>query len=128
MIDEFLSTMSEDDLKMQDCYGRTVLHHAAMSTENTKIAQSLIRKNRELLTIPENRGDIPLNVASWVGHKDMTHYLYNMTSPEFLLSLENERQAALFLGDCIRNKWFGKSEIYRCCFGSALSSSRVSIC
>ncbi|EOY20800.1 Ankyrin repeat family protein, putative [Theobroma cacao] len=62
MIDEFLSTMSEEHLKKQDRYGRTVLHHAAKS-ENTKIAQSLIRKNRELLTFPDNGGDIPLNYA-----------------------------------------------------------------
>ncbi|EOY20782.1 Ankyrin repeat family protein [Theobroma cacao] len=105
MIDEFLSTMSEEHLKMQDRYGRTVLHHAAMS-ENTKIAQSLIRKNRELLTFPDSGGNIPLNSACWVGHKDMTHYLYNMTSREFLLSPGNECQAALFVCDCINNKWF----------------------
>ncbi|EOY20780.1 Uncharacterized protein TCM_012113 [Theobroma cacao] len=49
MIDKFLSRMSTKDLKMQDTYGRTALHHAAMSSKNTKIAQSLIRKNRELL-------------------------------------------------------------------------------
>ncbi|KAK6249529.1 hypothetical protein SCA6_003534, partial [Theobroma cacao] len=105
MIDEFLSTMSEEHLKMQDRYGRTVLHHAAMS-ENTKIAESLIRKNRELLTFQDSGGNIPLNSACWVGHKDMTHYLYNMTSREFLLSRGNECQAALFVCDCINNKWF----------------------
>ncbi|KAK6249548.1 hypothetical protein SCA6_003553 [Theobroma cacao] len=105
MIDEFLSTMSEEHLKKQDRYGRTVLHHAAKS-ENTKIAQSLIRKKRELLTFPDNGGDIPLNYACWVGHKDMTHYLYNMTSQEFLLSPENERLVALFVCQCIYNKWF----------------------
>ncbi|KAK6249534.1 hypothetical protein SCA6_003539, partial [Theobroma cacao] len=106
MINEFLSAMSEEHLKMQDRYGRTVLHHAAMS-ENTKIAQSLIRKNRKLLTFQDSGGNIPLNSACWVGHKDLAHYLYNMTSREFLLSRGNECQAALFVCDCINNKWFG---------------------
>ncbi|KAK6249536.1 hypothetical protein SCA6_003541, partial [Theobroma cacao] len=105
MIDEFLSTMSEEHLKMLDRHGRTVLHHAAM-TENTKIAQSLIRKSRELLTFLDNRGYIPLNAACLGGHKDMTHYLYNMTTREVLLSPENECQAALFVCQCINNKWF----------------------
>ncbi|KAK6249533.1 hypothetical protein SCA6_003538, partial [Theobroma cacao] len=105
IIDQFLSTMSEEHLKMQDRCGRTVLHHAAMSG-NTKIAQSLIRKNRELLTFPDGGGNIPLNSACCVGHKDMTHYLYNMTSREFLFSPENETQAAFFVCDCVSNKWF----------------------
>ncbi|EOY20777.1 Ankyrin repeat family protein, putative isoform 2 [Theobroma cacao] len=106
MIDEFLSTMSEEDLKLQDRTGRTVLHRASTYTKNSKIAQSLIRKNGELLTVQDCRGDIPLNYACWIGHKDMTHYLCNMTTREFLLSPENERQAALFVKDCINNKWF----------------------
>ncbi|XP_021292517.1 uncharacterized protein LOC110422833 [Herrania umbratica] len=96
MIDEFLNTMSEDDVKMQDPFGRTILHHAAMCTENAKIAQCLIRKNGELLTFPDDRGDIPLNSACGVGHKDMSRYLYSITTPGFLLSLEDERQPASF--------------------------------
>ncbi|EOY20492.1 Ankyrin repeat family protein, putative isoform 2 [Theobroma cacao] len=106
MIDEFLSTMSEEDLKLQDGTGRTILHRASIYTKNSKIAQSLIRKNGELLTVQDYKGEIPLNYACWIGHKDMTHYLCNMTTREFLLSPENERQAALFVKDCINNKWF----------------------
>ncbi|XP_017985276.1 PREDICTED: uncharacterized protein LOC108663895 [Theobroma cacao] len=114
MIDEFVSTMSKEHLGMVDRGGNTVLHYVALCSENTEIAQRLITKNEELLTVKngaediplDRRGDIPLNFACLAGHKDMTHYLYNMTTPGFLIEEENKRQAVLVVHRCISNKWF----------------------
>ncbi|KAK6249537.1 hypothetical protein SCA6_003542 [Theobroma cacao] len=106
MINGLLNTMSNQYLKKRDFYGRTALHYVAMSSENAKVAQSLIRKEKQLLTTPDNGGEIPLNYACWIGHKDMTHYLYNMTPREFLLSQGNECYSAGLVVECIRYKWF----------------------
>ncbi|XP_022748039.1 uncharacterized protein LOC111297652 [Durio zibethinus] len=107
MVDELLRYMSEEDVKIQDHWGRTALHFAAMSPGNTMIAESLIRKNEELLTIPDNEvGVIPLVLACQRGHKDIAHYLYNETTPAYLLSPENQTQAVSFLCWCVDSKLF----------------------
>ncbi|XP_022748045.1 ankyrin repeat-containing protein ITN1-like [Durio zibethinus] len=113
MVDELLSYMSEEDVKIQDEGGRTALHFAAMSPGNTKIAESLIRKNKELLTIPDDQGKyIPLVFACQTGHKDITHYLYKETTPAYLLCPENQNQAASVVIECVRSKLFGIKQIY----------------
>ncbi|XVE99225.1 hypothetical protein REPUB_Repub03eG0179200 [Reevesia pubescens] len=107
MIDELLSYMSEEDVKTQDSEGDTALHYAAFSPGNTKIAQSLIKKNKELLTIPNHGGHLPLIYACQGGHKDITHCLYNMTTRAYLLSPENnETHAAVVIRCCVDSKLF----------------------
>ncbi|XVF82785.1 hypothetical protein PTKIN_Ptkin16aG0077400 [Pterospermum kingtungense] len=108
MIEELLSYMSEEEVKMQDSFGRTALHFAAMSPGNTKTASRLIRKNKELLFIQDSNGYIPLNYACLAGHKDMSHYLYNMTTPAFLLLPQNQNHCAQFAIRSVGSKLFGK--------------------
>ncbi|XVE99229.1 hypothetical protein REPUB_Repub03eG0179500 [Reevesia pubescens] len=107
MIDEFLGYMSEEDVKTQDYRGRTALHFAAMSPGNAKIAQSLITKNKDLLTIPNDEGLIPLFYACRRGYKDISHCLYNMTTREYLLSPENNgTHPAVIVRCCVESKLF----------------------
>ncbi|XVF82788.1 hypothetical protein PTKIN_Ptkin16aG0077700 [Pterospermum kingtungense] len=106
MIKELLSYMSEEDVKMQDSFGRTALHYAARSPGNTKIAEMLIRKNNDLLTITNENGFIPLSEACHKGHNDMSYYLYNMMTRPYLLSLENRTHAAVVVCCCINSKLF----------------------
>ncbi|EOY20774.1 Ankyrin repeat family protein, putative isoform 1 [Theobroma cacao] len=106
VIDEFVSEMAEENLGTKNHHGNTVLHYVALCSANTEIAQRLITKDKELLPIQNCEGDIPLNFACLAGHKDMTQYLYSMTTPRFLIEEENKRQAVLVVRHCIRNKLF----------------------
>ncbi|XVF82781.1 hypothetical protein PTKIN_Ptkin16aG0077200 [Pterospermum kingtungense] len=106
MIEVLLSCMSADDVKMRDSFGRTALHYAARSPGNTKIAEMLIRKNKDLLTITNEYGFIPLSEACHKGHKDMSYYLYNIMTRPYLLSLGNRTHAAVVVCCCINSKLF----------------------
>ncbi|GLU19388.1 hypothetical protein SLE2022_356430 [Rubroshorea leprosula] len=81
--EELIPRLSEPDLKKQDMNGNTALSFAA-STGRMKIARCLVEKNRTLLTIPNKGGFIPVVLASAVGDKYLTKYLYSETPAEFL--------------------------------------------
>ncbi|XVF82794.1 hypothetical protein PTKIN_Ptkin16aG0078300 [Pterospermum kingtungense] len=111
-INILLRHMSEEDLKMQDSFGRTALHYVCLSSGSrmTEIAERLIIRNEALLTIPDNVGSIPFTNACLKGHKALTHYLYKKTTSRVydLISQEEEQtnQAVSAICWCIRNKLF----------------------
>ena len=84
VVTKLVSRMSEEDLEAQDEDGYTALAAAAQGG-NTKIAKTLVTKNRKLLSIfdkKERRN--PLVIASENGYEEMTRYLYNQTRIEEL--------------------------------------------
>ncbi|GKU94086.1 hypothetical protein SLEP1_g7620 [Rubroshorea leprosula] len=81
--EELIPRLSEPDLEKQDMNGNTALSFAA-SAGRMKIARCLVEKNRTLLTIPNKGGFIPVVLASAVGDKYLTKYLYSETPAEFL--------------------------------------------
>lgn len=70
--------MTSEDLELRTINGFTALHLAAQSGI-VRIAEPLLTKNYTLLLIPDNSGDIPLNVAAYVGHTEMVSYLFHLT-------------------------------------------------
>ncbi|XVF82784.1 hypothetical protein PTKIN_Ptkin16aG0077300 [Pterospermum kingtungense] len=109
MIEKLLDYMSEEDVKIKDKDGRTALQYAAWYPGNKElftIADRLIRKNMELLTTPDKLQYIPLNYACLSGNKDMSLYLYHMTTQAFLSSPPNRAQAVPLLLQAVGSKFF----------------------
>lgn len=81
----------------------------AASLGMTEIAKCLVRYNRKLLTITSVKGNIPIVIASFAGHKEVTYALYSAT-PFDVLCPENGNQGYGLLTGCFRAKTFGKNK------------------
>ncbi|GKV12605.1 hypothetical protein SLEP1_g23727 [Rubroshorea leprosula] len=95
--------LSKEDLETEDYSGSTALSIAARCGVGKSIAQSLVRKNYKLLTIPDNDGKIPVELASSTIQEDTTRYLYRETPLESL----NVDRGFYILQECITRKMFG---------------------
>ncbi|GLT65794.1 hypothetical protein SLA2020_382050 [Shorea laevis] len=109
VMEDLIWLMSRKDMEIQDDNGDAALSLAAYNGI-TEIAKCLVRKNRNLVTIPNHEGKIPLVVACAGDHKDMTYHLYSETPLDFL-SPENGDHGSLLLDCCIVSKMFGRSYI-----------------
>ncbi|XP_059436348.1 ankyrin repeat-containing protein NPR4-like [Corylus avellana] len=91
------------DFKLQTNYGFTALHFATQ-VGNVSIAEQLVEKNNELLSITDDKGDTPLIVAAYVGHTNMVSYLFslNSTPPKPL----TQEKCIELLGHTIRNDMY----------------------
>ena len=107
-------------LIMQDNDGYTALALVAQLNGSMRMARCMVEKNQELLpsetsdrpiqdllTMKTNDNQIPLVLASAMGHKQLTRYLYSLT-PGNLLSENNSCYAIMLLLNCISAKIFGK--------------------
>ncbi|XP_037492026.1 uncharacterized protein LOC105638666 [Jatropha curcas] len=80
---EFLvELMSVEDVLAVDKRNETALIGAA-ATGATKIAECMLRKTMDLVTIADD--DLPVTVACNNGHKETTQYLYSVTPFDILL-------------------------------------------
>ncbi|GLT90053.1 hypothetical protein SLE2022_080050 [Rubroshorea leprosula] len=94
--------LSETGLETKDDSGSTALSIAARYGVRKSIAQSLVRKNDKLLTIPDNHGKIPVELACSTIREDLTRYLYRKTP---LRHLKGYR-GLYILHECITRKMF----------------------
>lgn len=99
VVGELVKRIDEKDLAIKNKNGATALNFAATGGV-TKIAEYLVRKNRELLTIPNQHGNIPVVIASLYGHDDMVRYLYRET-PIAELDPDKGTNGAMLLTSCI---------------------------
>ncbi|ESR41044.1 hypothetical protein CICLE_v10025204mg [Citrus x clementina] len=99
VVGELVKRIDEKDLAIKNKNGATALNFAATGGV-TKIAEYLVRKNRELLTIPNQHGNIPVVIASLYGHDDMVRYLYRETPIEEL-DPDKGTNGAMLLTSCI---------------------------
>lgn len=104
---QLIDMMSTEDLEIQDHNGNTALNLVAYEGI-TSVAEFLVEKNRNLLLILNNDGEIPVVRACAVGQKEMTHYLYSVT-PFELLRPENGFHGLLLMCSGIANEMFGKN-------------------
>ncbi|GKV35249.1 hypothetical protein SLEP1_g43549 [Rubroshorea leprosula] len=84
--EKLVEMMSVTDLEIKcgpAIHVDTVLSLAAW-TGSTHVAKCIVEKNRNLLTIENEDGRIPVTAACYVGQKEMTYYLYSETPPEVL--------------------------------------------
>ncbi|XP_016177435.1 uncharacterized protein LOC107619656 isoform X2 [Arachis ipaensis] len=83
ILERLLPLMSTEDVKLTDNHGFTALHEATYGRD-VRVAQCLVQRNRELLTIPSNDHWIPLTRALSVGNKETAAYLFRETPAEEL--------------------------------------------
>ncbi|XP_042509764.1 uncharacterized protein LOC122085411 [Macadamia integrifolia] len=95
IVEEMVKLMDPEALEIKSNYGgATVLIYAAIGGI-TKIAEVLVRKNGDLVHIPNLYGLIPVSIAGINGNKDMVRYLYSLTSKDALVSGECKNGATL---------------------------------
>ncbi|KAF8377142.1 hypothetical protein HHK36_030515 [Tetracentron sinense] len=83
IVEELVELMPEKSLELKNEVGNTALHLVALCGI-TKMAEAMVKKNRNLLCIADRSGVIPVALASSCGHKDMVRYLYLVTPKEEL--------------------------------------------
>ncbi|KAH9717704.1 ANK REP REGION domain-containing protein [Citrus sinensis] len=111
VVEELVKRIDKKDLAIKNKNGATALNFAATGGV-TKIAEYLVRKSRELLTIPNQHGNIPVVIASLYGHDDMVRYLYRET-PIAELDPDKGTNGAMLLTSCIIDDIFGE-KIFCC--------------
>ena len=98
--------MSVEDVELPDLHQLTALHEATYS-RIIEVAKCLVKKNSNLLTIPNTNGLIPVTHALNVGHKEMARYLYSVT-PWEELTPEKGNHGATLLNLCYYSQPLGK--------------------
>ncbi|KAK6287343.1 hypothetical protein POUND7_013522, partial [Theobroma cacao] len=105
IVEELVGHMSAQEIAVKQKFGSTALNFAAVGGV-TEIAELLLKKNRELLTITNEYDQIPLVVAALYGHRDLVQYLYEET-PKEELDPTNKNHGALLLTACIIDEFYG---------------------
>ncbi|VFQ74116.1 unnamed protein product [Cuscuta campestris] len=83
MVDELLKLASPETLELADDHGSTPLA-AAASTGAVRVAERMLRKNRNAIGIPDKRGHLPVASAIGAGQRRMGRFLYKETPLEVL--------------------------------------------
>ena len=84
IVEEMVKQMSEENLEIKDIYGYTALARAAYNG-NHRMAECMLGKNENLISIGDGDGYIPVVMALLNGHLKLARYLYLLTPPEILL-------------------------------------------
>ena len=99
--------MSEEDLEIKDTQGFTALARATYNG-NYRIAECMLGKNENLISIGNNDGNIPVVLALFNEHLKLARYLYSLTPPEILMP-ENGTMGASVVCEAIYNEALGKN-------------------
>ncbi|XP_075644491.1 uncharacterized protein LOC142615635 [Castanea sativa] len=91
--------MSEEDLGIKDIMGYTALARAAYNG-NHRIAECMLGKNENLVSIPNNNEKIPVALALFNGHLKLARDLYLLTPLE-ILKPENGTMGATVVCEAI---------------------------
>ncbi|KAF3946133.1 hypothetical protein CMV_027566, partial [Castanea mollissima] len=94
IVGELVKLMSEENLAIKDDEGCTALARAAY-IGNYRIAECLLGKNKDLISIPNNMGTIPVVLALYNGHLKLGRYLYFLTPLEILIANNGTSGASL---------------------------------
>ena len=108
IVEELVKPMSEENLEIKDNEdGDTALAQAAY-IGNYRMAECMLGKNENLITIGDDDGNIPVVMALFNGHLKLARYLYLLTPPEILMP-ENGTMGASVVCEAIYNKALGKN-------------------
>ncbi|KAB5556387.1 hypothetical protein DKX38_007296 [Salix brachista] len=105
IVEELVGRLEQGELGIPNGNNATALNYAAIGGI-TRIAEELVAKNRGLLTVPNQNGQIPVVVASLHGHKDMVRYLYSVSPKEELSSATNNKNGVMLLTTCIMDELY----------------------
>lgn len=103
-VKELLKLMEPEDLTLQDRNGNTAFCFA-VAAGSIDIAESMLKKNKHLLTIRGGENMAPLYMAAVLAQRDMALYLYDEANAKDNLTAED--QNALFF-TCISTDLYGK--------------------
>ena len=107
IVEELVKQMSEENLKIKDNEdGDTALAQAAY-IGNYRMAEGMLGKNENLISIGDDDGNIPVVLALYNGHLKLG-YLYRHTPLEILMP-ENGTMGASVVCEAIYNKALGKN-------------------
>ncbi len=97
---------------MKDKDGYTALAKASINGDK-RIAQCMVQKNKELVSIPTGTKLLPVVIAVMYGNKEMASYLYNVTPKEYLTNKDNKAKGnsngATLLTYSIKMQHYGKN-------------------
>ncbi|XP_050280909.1 ankyrin repeat-containing protein ITN1-like [Quercus robur] len=102
IVEELVKQMSEENLEIKDNHGLTALTQATYDG-NYRMAECMLGKNENLISIRNDDGDIPVVTALCYGHLKLARYLYLLTPPEILMP-ENGTVGATVVCEAIYNK------------------------
>ena len=107
IVEELVKQMSEENLEIEDIYCHTALARAACNG-NYRIAECMLGKNKNLISIPNDDGSIPVLLALLNGHLKLARYLYLPTPLEILMP-ENGATGSSVVCNAIFNNALGKN-------------------
>ena len=105
IVEELVKQMSEEDLEIKDNQSYTALAQATYFG-NHRMAECMLGKNGNLISIATDRGSIPAVIALSNGHLKLARYLYLLTPLEILMP-ENGTVGAAIVCEAICNKALG---------------------
>ena len=107
IVEELVKQMSKENLEIKDFEGFTALVCATYNG-NYRMAECMLGKKENLISIVTNNGSIPLFLALCNGHVRLARYLYLLTPLEILMP-ENGTTGAKVVCAAIHNKALGKN-------------------
>ena len=93
IVEKLVELLSAEELELKDNNGCTALVYAA-SLQNTRMVDCMLRKNTNLLNIPETEDCIPLVCALLAGNLKVARHLYSVYQPHQTLR-DNDASMAL---------------------------------
>ena len=109
MVEELVQFMSKKDLEIRDIYGFGFTALAwATYFGNYRIAECMLLKNENLISIEDDFGNIPVVLALKNGHLKLARYLYLLTPMEILMP-EKGPTGATVVCEAIYNNALGKN-------------------
>ena len=107
IVEELVKQMSKENLEIKHFQGFTALVSASCSG-NYRMAECMLEKNENLISIGDKDGYIPLFWALTSGHVRLFRYLYLLTPLEILMP-ENGTMGAKVVCAAIHNNALGKN-------------------
>ena len=107
IVEELVKQMSEENLEIKDDDGLTALARTACNG-NYRIAECMLGKNENLISIRTNQKNIPPFLALLNGHLRLARYLYMLTPLEILMP-EKGTMGASVVSVAIYNNALGKN-------------------
>ncbi|KAM4071848.1 hypothetical protein ACB094_11G091500 [Castanea mollissima] len=102
IVEELVNQMSAENLEIKDDFGFTALAWATYNG-NYRMAECMLGKNENLISIQETTGNIPVVLALCNGHLKLGRYLY-LHTPLEILKPENGSMGATVVSEAIYNK------------------------
>ncbi|KAE8038600.1 hypothetical protein FH972_011094 [Carpinus fangiana] len=114
IVEMLVAIMSEQELEITNNEGNTALINA-IRKENYRMAECMLRKNKNLVSIKSSRFGLPVLEAFKMVHEKLFCYLYSLTPAEDLKPENGWSGATLcYLAICIQNLDFALDLIEQC--------------